>query len=261
MKKEKTAKIELPKIIGVMELFKTIWSEYSANWKKFVTLLIIPLTLSFVINVGLVLIDVFAVGLAWYWWVLIAVLTALLLLAFFALYFTAYIAQFLLLKDLSQKVNFNNLKEWIFKVKPLFWTFLGVSIIFGLFSVAGFILLIVPGVIFMVYYCFAIYFVIFENSKIEGSFGLSRELVKGYWWAVFGRFFVGLLLVYVFYWIVGSLITLASWLLGHYDGVVIDQNSSNLLYSALSIFIGLVVGPLTVLYTYNIYKSLKEVKK
>lgn len=261
MKKEKTIKSEASKITGVVELFKIIWSEYSANWKKFATILIIPLVLSFAINLGLVLIDVFATGLAWYWWVVIAILTALLLLIFFALYFIAYVAQFLLLKDLSQLVTFANLKEWYFKVKPWFWKFLAVSVIFGLFSLAGFVLLIIPGVIFMVYYCFAIYFVIFENSKIEGSFGLSRELVKGYWWAVFGRFFAGLFVVYVFYLVVGGVVTLATWLLSHFGGIVIDQNSSNLLYSALSIFIGLVVGPLTVLYTFNIYKSLKAIKQ
>jgi hypothetical protein len=90
---------------------------------------------------------------------------------------------------------------------------------------------------------------------------LSRELVKGYWWAVFGRFAAGLIVIYAFYLIVGGVLALLNWLLIITTGIIIDKNTGNLLYSLLSIFIGLVIGPLTILYTYNIYKSLKAVKK
>ncbi len=259
--KAKTASIARPKIIGVLDLIKSTWSVYSAHWQKFATILVIPLTLSFVINVILFLVEYFGAHLAWYWWLIIGILTAVIMLAFFILYFLSYVAQFLLLQDLSQAVTFGNLKSLLLKVKPYFWTILAVSAVYGLLSVFGFILLIVPGVIFMVYYGFTIYFVIFENKKFEGSFGLSRDLVRNYWWAVFGRMILGMLIVYLFYLLVGGIIALVSFLLTHFAGLTIDKNGSNLLYSLLSIFIGLVVGPITIIYTYNIFQSLRAAKQ
>lgn len=257
----KTPQIALPKIIAIGDLLKSTWSVYLSNWKKFATILIIPLSLSFVVNLVLYFVENFGASLAWPWWILIGIFTAVIMVVFLVLYFMSYIAQFLLLKDLTQEVSFSNLKSWIAKARPYFWIVAGVSAVYSLFALIGFVLLIIPGIIFMVYYGFVIYFVIFEDKKFEGSFGLSRELVKNYWWAVFGRLVFGMLLIYVFYLIVGGILTLLAWLLSHFAHLNIDQNTGNLLYSFLSIFIGVVIGPVTVIYTYIIYKSLREIKK
>jgi hypothetical protein len=254
-------KISKLKIIKLAELISSTWQDYKSNWQKFGTLLIIPLALSFVINAFLYTAELYSTVIPWQAWIAIGIVTAVLAIFFMFLYYVAYISQFILLKDLTQEVTFSNLKDWIKKSLPYFWTIVAVSIVYTLFSLVGFILLVIPGIVIMVYYCFAIYFVIFEDNKFEGSLGRSRDLVKGYWWAVFGRFVVGLLLIYAFYFIIGGLLALIYWLISRFTGIIIDKNLSRLIYSFLSIFISLAVGPLSIIYTYNIFKSLKEIKQ
>jgi len=72
------------------------------------------------------------------------------------------------------------------------------SLIMGLLLIPLFILLIVPGIIFFLYWTFAAYAVL-----LRGKFGLdalkySKSLVKGKWWYVFGFFFtVGLISIVI----------------------------------------------------------------
>lgn len=49
-----------------------------------------------------------------------------------------------------------------------------------------FILLIVPGIIFSVYWAFSIYALIIDKETIVGSMQKSRRIVAGCWWKVFG---------------------------------------------------------------------------
>lgn len=137
---------------------------------------------------------------------------------------------------------------------------MAISFVYTLLAVLGAILLIIPGVIFMVFYCFAIYAVVFEGHKFEGAFGHSRELVRGYWWAVFGRFVAGGAIVYLAYIIIGGLYTGLMSLIFKALGIAVNKESLGLMNDFLSIFAGLALGPLTMLYAYKIYKSLKEAK-
>lgn len=66
-----------------------------------------------------------------------------------------------------------------------FWPILGSSIIAGAIMLAGFILLIIPGLVAMVYLQFVIYVVIFEDKWGFEAVRRSFELVKGnFWWVV-----------------------------------------------------------------------------
>src|SRR6266481_4580888 len=77
------------------------------------------------------------------------------------------------------------------KFFPLVWvTFLATFLVFF-----GYIILLVPALIFGVWYAFSQY-VLFEEN-IGGTLALmkSKEYVKGKWWATFGRILVfGILL-------------------------------------------------------------------
>ncbi len=65
----------------------------------------------------------------------------------------------------------------------------------------GFILLIIPGVIFMIRYQFAQPVVVLERTTYASALRRSRELVTGSWWRVFGAFWLS---VSIF--IIGALI-------------------------------------------------------
>ena len=96
----------------------------------------------------------------------------------------------------------------------------------------GFMLLIIPGVIFFTWFSFSIYVLVFEEIKGTKALQRSRELVQDYWWPVFGRIFL-----------FGIMATIISWV--PVFGVVV------------SIFF---FTPLGVIYGYFIYQDLKQIK-
>lgn len=70
--------------------------------------------------------------------------------------------------------------------RKYFWKYFGFGIVTGIFLIGLFILLIVPGIIFGVYWVFAYLILMHENTSILGSLKRSKEIVKGNWWRVFG---------------------------------------------------------------------------
>ncbi|MBW2995521.1 hypothetical protein KY312_04145 [Candidatus Woesearchaeota archaeon] len=65
--------------------------------------------------------------------------------------------------------------------KAIFTTFLA-----GIILIALFLLLIIPGVIYSVYYTFFLYAIILNNVKYKNALDFSKNLVVGRWWRVFG---------------------------------------------------------------------------
>lgn len=251
------------KIISLRDLIKSSFSDWRRNWQKFAYLLLIPLLISYAISlVSFITDNCGSIG-AWPGWWLTAVAAIALIIfavAVMILYVLAYISEFLLLKDLSQEVNFKSLGGWYKKAKPYFWPAVLVTVVFFVLAFFCFLFLVIPGIIFCVYYGFAIYAVIFEDHKFEGSFGRSRELVSGYWWPVFGRFLAGIAIVYLAYLIIGGIYAGIIWLISAGLQLQSSQGLFALMYDLLSVFVGLVVGPLSLLYASKIYQSLREVK-
>lgn len=73
-----------------------------------------------------------------------------------------------------------------------------VSLLVGLSALVGFVLLIIPGIIVGVWLSFSPYVLFKENTTIVGALKRSRELVRGYWWPIFGRligFFILVMIV------------------------------------------------------------------
>jgi len=67
-----------------------------------------------------------------------------------------------------------------------FWKYVGLNVVTMIFLGFLFLLLIIPGVIFMVFWYFASYFLVQEGKGVLKSLGASMDLVKGRWWKVFG---------------------------------------------------------------------------
>ena len=105
------------------------------------------------------------------------------------------------LSSKEQKIKIS-LKDEFSTALSLWPEVLLVSIIVGLIQLAGFVLLIIPGIIFSVWFGFALYFVIFEKAKIKESLVKSKALVRGRFWGVFLRILVPSILWSLFAWAV-----------------------------------------------------------
>jgi len=136
---------------------------------------------------------------------------------------------------LSKKKN-PLLREIFNNAKKYFWKYIALSIVLSFFLFFLYLALIIPGIIFSVYWIFAFYILISENKGIMDSLRRSKEIVKGRWWKVFG--FLALMVLIIF----GT-----SFILAFIP--FIGQ-----------IFSSLVITPFAILFFKNFYIEMKNLK-
>jgi hypothetical protein len=137
------------------------------------------------------------------------------------------VALLCIVKDQSLGIKESLKVAWP-KIGSFFW----ISILVALAVFGGFILLFIPGIIFGIWFMFAMFIYIAEDVKGTLALKKSKQLVAGYWWPIFGRFAVMFIIA-----------TLLSWI--KFFGAIIN------------IFF---VAPFTVVFLYALYEDLKRVK-
>ena len=78
----------------------------------------------------------------------------------------------------------------IFSEYKLFWKYIGLSILVGLVTFIGFILLIIPGIIFALRYSFATFILVDTRSGIRAAMKESGNITKGSKWKLLGFWIV-----------------------------------------------------------------------
>jgi len=94
---------------------------------------------------------------------------------------------------------------------------LGAVVVAGILAAigitVGLILLIVPGLILLTWWCLIVPTIVLENRSAGDSFSRSRELVRGHGWSVFGVIVLVVLLLIGFQIVLSILLSpLADWL-------------------------------------------------
>jgi len=72
------------------------------------------------------------------------------------------------------------------RVRPFLGMLIVAGILAGLGVAVGLLLLIVPGLILLTWWCLIVPVVVLEGKQVGESFSRSRELVRGHGWTVFG---------------------------------------------------------------------------
>jgi len=175
--------------------------------------------------------------------VVIATICMLFVLYFFI---RSYAGLFLLVKKNYQGKTWDIYKE----TKKYFWPYFGLVILTSVFILLWSLLLIIPGIIFSILYAMAVYIFFFEGKKGMTAIKASVRLVKGYWWPLFGRF----VLLGVILWIFMMFVSIPLY--------VFEENGA--LFNAWNVVVQIVsflIGPISLLFGYNIYKDLVKLKK
>ena len=160
--------------------------------------------------------------------ILIGVFLVLIdVLAFVIFALWARVALFCMVKDINLTIKESLNLSWS-KIGSFFW----ISFLVGLATAGGLILLIIPGIIFSIWFVFSLFIYLKEGTKGTGALKRSKQLVAGYWWPIFGRLLV-----------IGIVATLLSWI--KFFGPIIN------------IFF---VMPYTIVFMYALYEDLKRVK-
>jgi hypothetical protein len=111
------------------------------------------------------------------------------------------------------------------------------------------LLLIIPGIIFGVFYGFALYVLVFENIRGMAAIKRSQQLVTGYWWAVFGR---------TLFLILGAL--LVSFVLSIPYIFFPEGGILYYIYSFLQNIVWVIITPIFMVFSYLMYKDLVRIK-
>lgn len=128
-----------------------------------------------------------------------------------------------------------------------FWSYGWLAILSGFVTLGGFVMLIVPGIIFSIWFIFAIYIFALEGEKGMDALLRSREYVRGCWLQVFGRQVVLILLAVA---VILALSFLSAALTGG------SKSGENLVINLLT----LVITPFITAYFYVLYQNLKSLK-
>ena len=125
------------------------------------------------------------------------------------------------------------------------WSYSWLVILSAFVILGGFVMLVVPGIIFSIWFAFAAYAFVLEKEEGMNALLRSRQYVQGHWWQVFGRqivFGLAALVVMILLGLVGTA-------LGGEAGASFIVN----------LFI-LLLAPLSVAYVYTLYQNLKSLK-
>lgn len=117
------------------------------------------------------------------------------------------------------------------------WNFAGLLLLWFLLIAGGSLLLIIPGVIFTIWFLFCQY--VLAEERVGGLKALekSRQLVRDYWWPVFGRFMLLLLLTLTISNLAGRIPAIGS---------------------SINLVLSLLLTPFSLFYYYLLYEDLKR---
>ncbi len=127
------------------------------------------------------------------------------------------------------------IKESFAMAWPKILSYWWISILNGIIVMLGFLLLIIPGIIFSIWFSFSFYVLVSEDRKGMKALLRSKELVKGYWWKVFWRFFVLNIIIFLIAYIVSFI-------------------------PFIKTIIYLFITPFSVIFGFLIYENLKQLK-
>lgn len=127
----------------------------------------------------------------------------------------------------------------------LFWGSIWIGLLVGLAAFGGFVMFVIPGIMLGIQLALSSYVYVLEGKRGMNALVLSREYVKGYWWAFFGR----MLLCSLIFGVVLLVIYLPlKLILGDVIGGVV--------YYIITLFL----TPFSVCYNFEIYKNLQRLK-
>jgi hypothetical protein len=237
------------KMISISDLITKSWEFYRKNFK-----VIIPIIVLVFLGTSAEMLLRYFLKLPGYF----SLLGILISIPFYAItiWLTVLTIEITARTLVDEKTNLKNLALIALKKLPmsiLLGIIVGVIIIFGL------ILLIIPGIIFAIWFHFTLYTFILEGKKCLEALKESKILVQGRWWLVFWR----LVVVNLFWGVVTTalvygvtaLITLP-W--GKVESGTMLFSIINVVLSLVSNLITALAGPLLIASSLLLYFNLRE---
>ncbi|OGF27543.1 hypothetical protein A2303_01640 [Candidatus Falkowbacteria bacterium RIFOXYB2_FULL_47_14] len=235
------------KISPVAVLLKESWVLYKNNFWRFVGMLLVPLlgllplAIIFILNGVLTFLNNGNI-------VLLFLRYLLILLGAGSVVFLVVIAiisragLFVMVKNAGERPT---VKGSFLEAKKISWKFFATSVITAVFVFLWTLLLVVPGIIAAINYGFALWFLVYEGVGGVSAIKRSRELVRGYWWAVAGRL---LLLQALFFLLIVLPLTFTK------------NETFVVIWNFVSQIVSFAFMPFVLIYSHLIYQNLRKIK-
>lgn len=215
---------KLPKISG---LFRESWQLYRSRFGDLIGIVLVPFAVS---TAGVVLADKIPWG--------VAAFGGLILFAGIVLGIISYIAIIYALKDGVGIVGAYK------RAAPGLFPYLWVSALTAVITIGGYILAIVPGLIFSIWFMFAIFILLIEDKRGFEAIMLSKEYVRGYFWPIAGRLVVFVIVALVF--------LMPFSFVSPYFGRAAAQ--------WIEVIPQILIAPFSFIYFYLLYRALRDTK-
>ncbi|MFH1611652.1 MAG: hypothetical protein ABH887_00015 [bacterium] len=227
---------------GIGDLLKESWQIYKKRFKTFVGISIIfP-----------VVIMLFSLGFPFAASLLkdknsatILAMIAIWLIIFIVIIFLATWPQVALLYAIKERDAQIGIKDSFAKGWRKIFSFWWISVLTSLIVASGFLLLIIPGIIFSIWFALSAYVLIGEDLKGMKALSRSKQLIKDYWGKVFLRFAVVSIIGLVIYSIFGLI-----------GGIF----KISLVEDLIALIVSILLTPFVLTYMYLIYENLKQLK-
>jgi hypothetical protein len=232
-------------LLSPIALLKQAWGLYKNNIWKFAGIMAIPMVLAFILTLlagGGFLVLLFFI------WKMKLLGLALLLVAglvgailFTLLFLWSHVALIVAVRDREERIG---VLEAYKRSRHLISSYFTTNLIVGLVVIGGFMLFVVPGVIFAVWLSLVSFVFVCENLKGMDALVRSREYVRGKWGAVLGR----IVSVAIVYFVAGFVL----------DIIMSVVKVPTLLSRPLQSFImSILVAPFMTIYMYFLYMNLR----
>lgn len=242
------ASMELP---PAQTILKESWEIYKARFKTLIIINLIPLAIIAIFGLigGFGALSGRLLNFNFGGYGLIVTIIYVLIAAISLIYISLWgaVAQIYAIKDHAEQI------EWMEAFKrsqKKITAFFGTNLLVGLITFAGIILLIVPGIIFGLWFSQASFLVIEEDLAGTMALKRSKALVKGRLGTMFGKFFyIGLITILLY--ILISIIALFG---------ISSLGSNSPIPSIFSNLFSLFWTPLTLVYSFQLFKHLKRTR-
>ncbi|MDO8509568.1 MAG: hypothetical protein Q7S24_00300 [bacterium] len=233
-------------LISITDLISKSWANYQKNWRSFLPYMVgmfIPSILVYAVGyLGIVLENRYNLS------IFTGILSIVIMIV--AGIFTFWLGIAFAVAIKSSLVN-EPIEDWKIALKKstrLIVPVATTSLLGGIIIFGGTLLLIVPGIIFGVWYCFAFYTAIFENKKNTGALQSSKQLVVGRWWSILWRLITPAILFSIISGIMVSVLTWSLNMIGSLNAFNLQIAANIISNLANAVFAPLLIGAQILLY-------------
>jgi hypothetical protein len=184
------------------------WNLYKAHWRHL-------LSISFIVYLAVALIGVLLVALLTWLGAILAVLVSLVAL------FWLQAALVKAVEDIRDGRADLSVGDTFEAAKAHLTAVLVAGILAGIGIAIGFVLLIIPGLVLLTFWCVIVPTIVIEGKSAGESFGRSFDLVRGHFWRVLGVIVLAVLIYFGFEIVLALILSpLADWLKNFVSTVV-----------------------------------------